>query len=278
VIIDVSQFKRGKSPFVEDKRDLMLANYIGDAGQIMDSAAIPAAFDCYQWTRIADGAPLAYDTDVLYNNKAGCCVLSGIAHQARFVGALVGDQTLLSISADDVEKQYTALTGYDPTTGANDTGLVVRDTLNLCKNGGLFGGKLKSLAFAFVDWSDPVQLTLGIWLGGGLIMGNALPKYGLNVQDEHDRLVWTKPKSGWPDGQGPGTDGGHCTFKHAHGGDLDQDNTWGIPVITDTGWRLDCVDEAWINLLPQWGTVSGRAPNGFALQDLLSDARARGMA
>jgi hypothetical protein len=260
----------GKHPFVADRRDLLLKDYI-DKGRIVDSPAIPGALDWYRAFR-PDGSRVEYDRDPLYNLEAGCCVLSAPAHQLRLVGQITGN--VIAVDSEAVKRQYIADTGYNPDTGENNTGMQVRDMLKRAKKTGLFGLP-PALGFAKADPFDAVERLIAQWLGCGTIDGYSMPIAGADDTDGSGRLVWTKPAGGWPEGQGPGTRGGHCFL--GHGADAWKlGNTWGYQVAMDDPWTYDCIDESWVLLWPQWILASGRAPNGFALADLLADAAARG--
>lgn len=254
----------GKRPYLPDHRDLLLANYV-DKQRIIDGASVPAALDWSYWPRL-DGSRVPYDTDPLHNDDLGDCVFAALAHKLRRVGELTGNATLAGITAETVKTTYLAA------TGGVDEGFVIRDMLKIAKGTGLFG--VRADAFALVDHTDPVERLVACWIGCGTINGYRLPLASQNQTDPQGRQLWHRPEGGWPKDQGPGTWGGHCEDNHAEGPNLGTDNSWGQRTTRTEEWLQDCCDECWLALFPEWAPT-GRAPNGFAYQQLLSDARAR---
>lgn len=261
---NLAQFKLGKKPFAADSRDLRLASYV-DRSKILDGPAIPAAYDWTKW-RGADGRVPPYDADPLGNDVLGDCTFAGFAHKLRRIGQLTGNLALASISAEQVKGTYLGA------TGGNDWGYGIRDMLKMAQKDGLFGVRID--AFAAVNWRDPDERRVAGWLGCGTINGYALPLASQTQVDGEGRQLWHRPEGGWPAGQGPGTWGLHCEDNHAEGGDLGQDNSWGLRTTRTEEWIQDCCDECWLVLVPEWA-AAGRSLNGFAYQDLLADARAR---
>lgn len=265
-MIDHTQVKLGKTPFTTDGRDLKLANYV-DQAKILDGAKIPAHVDWTRWKRSLppyDVAP--YDADPLYNNVFGDCTFAGLAHKLRRIGVLTGNALLAGITAEMVRDTYLGA------TGGNDWGYGIRDMLKMARKDGLFGVRVE--AFAAVNWRDPVERLIACWLGCGTLNGYALPLASQGQLDPQGRQLWHRPEGGWPEGRGPGTWGLHCEDNHAEGGNLGQDNSWGERTTRTEDWVQDCTDECWLVLVREWAP-GGRAPNGFAYEDLLADAQAR---
>lgn len=261
-MIDHAKLPLGKKPFVPDHRDLALANYI-DAGRILDSVAIPASFNWARWNA-PNGAPIPRDTNPLGNDLYGNCVFVMIAHKLRRIGAIVGDLQLMNITAEDVIKTY-----FDA-TGGNDWGFVIRDALKMLVNTGLFG--VKADAFVAVNFKDPVERRIAGFLGCGTCNGYALPLTAQGQVDDQGRQLWFKPTGGWPEGKGPGSWGGHAIDKC--GERMNKGISWGGDATWNDDFEIECCDESWLVLVPQWGNAM-RCPNGFAYADLLADVRAR---
>jgi hypothetical protein len=256
----------GKLPFVLDHRDLKLAKYI-DAGKLIDLAMAPLGADWSAMPTVTGALPIP-STDPLYNNKAGCCVDTGLANEINMVGQQTGNSSLV-VTADMVRKKYIEQTGFDPWSGANDTGLVIRDVLKDAMKNGIFGAK--PVAFAAVDWANEQEVALANWLGCGTIGGYALPAASQNQVDEQGRPSWYVPAGGWPSGWGPGTWGGHCIWQHGQR----NGNTWGEGVIWTQNWAAECCDELWLVLWSEWKMANGRAPDGFDFEQLKLDVAAR---
>ncbi len=265
-MIDPRHVQLGKRPFTRDRRDLLLKDYI-EAGRILDSAAIPGAIDWFAQPRL-DGTRVPYDRNPLGNLTKGCCVFSGLAHKARRVGQLTGNRTLAGITEADV------LQSYAEHTDGQDVGYVVRDLLKEARRVPIFGCVMVD-AFAMVDWLDPIERLVACVLGCGTLDGYLLPLSAQGQTDDRGRQLWDVPEGGFPAGQGPGSWGGHCIDQHAEGGDISEGDSWGERTAQTERFKLATCDESWLVLIHGWGGLNGRAPNGFAYQDLLADAQAR---
>jgi hypothetical protein len=224
------------------------------------------------WRKVqnAAGEVPSPDTDALGNDSIGDCVYAAPAHFAMLVGQLTGRP--ISISRGQVVDAYAAATGFNPTTGSGDNGAYTRDMLDEWRTVGLYGTQLD--AYCSVDYRNPDEVLLALFFAGGLVGGYELPIASQGQVDEQGNPDWSIPPGGWPSGQGPGTWGGHCIAEHAT--QMGQANSWGLNTHFTGGWRQACCGELWMPLLKGWQLGNGRAPNGFAYDDLLSDARARG--
>lgn len=258
----------GRRPFIVDRRDIWLTNYLDrpKLAEAIDASMAPRLVD-WATLPLPSGARPQPDTDPLFNDQAGCCVFSMAGHKVNLVA-----QHALSpvrVTAEMVRDAYAKRTGYDPVTRTGDNGAYIReDLLKPWKRDGLWGTKL--LAYAQVNWTNPEEVALANWLCGGLMGGYNLPAiYGEQV-DAHGRPQWTRPESGWPPGQGPSSSRGHAIYTHGER----SGNTWGQGVVMDQSWVNDACDELWFGLLDIW-QVGWSAPNGFAWQDLFRDAEAR---
>lgn len=254
----------GKLPHVLDRRDLKLAKYL-DKGVLIDVAMAPLGAD---WTaiRLPNGELPKPDRDPLYNDRAGCCVDSMIAHWINAVAAHVGIP--LVITAEMVRDLYISQTGYDPATGENDTGLYVREVLKALAKG--FWG-VKLLAYALVNPADEEEVALANWLSVGTLGGYRLPVSIWTQTDETGLYSWKVPEGGFPPGQGPGSAGGHAIYQHGQR----NGNTWGDSTIWTQNWGVACCDELWMGALDISQIANGRIPAGFAWEDFLADVRAR---
>ena len=260
----------GKKPARVDHRDLLLRNYV-DKSKILGEH-VPAAFD---WSEMygPTGAPPPADTDVLGNNRYGDCVFAGPGHQRIMIAGLTGNQPPIAVTAESTLQEYALGTCFNPLTGENDDGACVLDMLVRYRNVGMWGERI--LAFARVDHTDPEELMIGAWLGCGLIGGYDLPMASQSQTDAQGRQLWDVPPGGFPDGQGPGTWGGHCIFDYAPSPGLRKSNSWGMRTVWTPAWERACCAERYVVINPAWILRTGKAPNGFALQDLLNDAAAR---
>jgi hypothetical protein len=267
--VDFSRRPLGKLPFAPKAKDLKLSSYVADKGRLIESAQVPAASN---WSAMPawTGAPQTPDADPLGNDRAGDCVFAGPGHMVRMIGQLTGKA--LSPTSADVLEAYSRYTGYDPATGENDNGFRVREMLGIWQREGLFG--TKAVAYALVG-NDPDEKAIASWLGCGLIGGYSLPLSAQTQVDATGRQLWYVPVGGFPSGQGPGSWGGHCIWSDAPSPSLDGGNSWGEQTYWTQEWDRACCDERWVVLVDAWVDAIGRAPNGFAIEDLLADVRAR---
>ena len=253
----------GCLPKPHDSRDLLLKSYI-DKAQLIDAAQVPGALDWGAVPTPTGPLPEA-DEDPLYNDKAGCCVLAAPGHHVKLVGQLTGAPMI--VTAGMVRDAYAAATGYDPATGANDNGWIIRDMLKQWRSKGLYGTTLAG--FCAVDWTDADEVAIAAWLCGGLIGGYALP-----VRIREQDPDWSVPEALTKDDE-PGSLGGHCIYQHGASPGLDEANSWGEHTTWTPAWRRKYCSELWAPVLGSWVMKSGRAPNGFAFSDLLADVQAR---
>jgi len=255
----------GKLPHVPKATDLRLAKYL-DVATLIDVALAPLNLDWSAFPTPNGDLPTP-DTDPLGNDRAGNCAWAGPGHMVNLIGKQVGRSDLV-VTADMAIAAYSKYTGYDPVTGANDNGTVLRNVLAAWQKDGLYG--TKCLAYALVDQTNRDEIALAAWLGLGLIGGYNLPLASQNQNDSQGRPEWFVPPGGFPPGQGPGSWGGHCVYTHG-----DTGNTWGESVVMSQEWVKACCDELWIAVVDATNLANGRVPAGFAWNDFLADVQAR---
>jgi hypothetical protein len=252
----------GKLPHVPDHRDLLFKNYI-DKPKLIEAVQAPALID---WAAIptVTGANPMPDTDPLGNDSAGDCVLAAPGHAVNMIGQQTGDSSLV-VTRGMALAAYTKYTGYVAGESSTDNGWYVREMLKAWQRDGLYG--TKALAFALVNWRDPEEVALAVWLSTGAVIGGYnLPKEVWNQTDDQGCFEWRVP----PEGSGPSI-GGHCMCQHG----VRNWNTWGVSAIADQPWVEANCDELYFALIDKSCLATGRAPNGFAFDQLLVDVRAR---
>jgi hypothetical protein len=258
----------GRIPDTHRSTDLALKNYL-DLPTLLGSQDVPAAPNWHAMARALN--PTWSDTDALGNDRAGCCVYSAPGHLLNLVDALTASGRP-PVTESDVIAAYAQHTGYDPVTGANDGGEYIRAMIDIWAGAGLYSSKLA--AFCAVDRTNAAEMAIAAWLGPGLIGGYDLPIVAQSQTDSEGRQLWAVPAGGWPAGQGPGTWGGHCI--HQHGvSEIDRGNSWGEGTHWSRDWHLACCSELWLCIPDRWQFATGRAPNGFAFDDLIADTKAR---
>lgn len=196
----------------------------------------------------------------LGNDYAGDCGPAGYAHQVQ-AWVLARDGAVPYIQVPDVLAVYSALSGYNPATGANDTGVVVLDMLNYLRKQGLAGHVLG--AFASVPYADIQMVATAIALFGGLGLGLALP---LTARDQ---FIAGQP---WSIQAGPGSTPGSWGLHYVTVLEYSPLGlrciSWGYPVELTWQFLATYADEAYALLSPDWVDGSGTAPSGLNQQAL----------
>ena len=170
---------------------------------------------------------------MLGNNTAGDCVVAGAAHLIEAVESQLPFVHQVEFTTEQAIRQYSAITGYDPATGANDTGCNENAVLELWRTSGLFNGH-RIAAHAPVPINDILAVHRAIALYGGACIGIACPQSA--QQQFQDGKPWTVV---------PGSPivGGHCIVPVAYDPEGIDCVTWGgIARVTWPFW-VTYVDE-----------------------------------
>jgi hypothetical protein len=170
-MLDVKTLKLGKDPAKHDPKNLKLSDYL--------PGILPPRSLLYNVDRDGLGLPTALELFMAGNDKKGCCVVSGEAHQtARFEYA---EQKKL-IWKDDKAMTASVLPRYYKLGGATicnphpDNGLYVANSNEAWRKGWRVSGKKLGIhAYAEINTKRLDQLEAAIYylLGAGL--GVALP-------------------------------------------------------------------------------------------------------
>jgi hypothetical protein len=173
------------------------------------------------------------------------------------------------LSDDAVLKAYSAISGYDPQTGANDNGAVEIDVLNYYRKVGIAGRKLG--AYVAVNPVSLKEIEEAIYLFGGVYVGVALP---LGSQSQK---VWTLPnriQQRRPEWQ-PGSWGGHAIpiVNYDRSKKAFDCITWGERKRMSYDWFVAYCQEAYALLAPEWFNGTKKAPNGYDLITLAADLK-----
>lgn len=229
--------KLGRLPYVPDARDYSLVRV----------AALPEAPASTSYMQKARPP-----WDMYGNDRAGCCAFAALCHGIQLQSANgrgeVQPPTGAAIEA------YAGCTGYDPRTGRNDNGTVMRQALQWFRKQGV-GGQ-------FVPYFVGVPLSMktlrqAMALFGGLYVGVDLPLSAQNAK------VWDVPSSQtWGPEWKRGSWGGHAVWF----GDYDN---WGVKLITwgaekqaSWAWVRQYLSEAWAVYSPLLFDGNGKSPMG----------------
>jgi hypothetical protein len=244
-----SVFRLGKLPVKRDPRTLQLANYLRPE-------ALPPAPPSIQW---GDKVP---KWALFANDRVGDCTCAAAGH-------LIMDWTandspkMVTPSDKEILATYSAITGYDPKTGANDTGAYALDVLNHWRKKGV--AKRKILAYAALEPGNQGHVKDALYLFGGCYLGLSLP---ITAQGQK---VWSVPPGG-AQGEGmPGSWGGHAVSIVGYDPRGLSVVTWGAVKHMTWGFMDAYCDEAYAVLSGDWTGADRRAPNGVDLKALRED-------
>lgn len=195
------------------------------------------------------------DWGMLGNDKAGDCVVAGALHMIINWSAHTGNSKVFT--DEDALQIYSSLTGYDPETGANDTGLVMTDFLNYWQTEGLFGVKI--LGWFSFDHTNKLHFDITDQAFGGTYLGSQFP------QSAMDQFNAGQPFSLVP---GSPIDGGHCTPWFNHGSEGRKCVTWSKLQAALNPWLDHYVDESYGVISPDWFDTAGKTPCGIDVDAL----------
>jgi hypothetical protein len=215
---------------------------------------------------------------MMVNDRIGDCTCAAAGHMIQSWSAnAAGAEGEIVPTDDQVVAAYSAISGYDPQTGANDNGAAELDVLNFWRQTGIAGNQLT--AFAAVDWTNVDQVRQAIHLFGGLYLGLNMPR---SAEDQTD--------SGEPWEVGPRLFnpivGGHAVPAVAYSPQYLTVITWGQKQLMSWDFlgryceeAYALVDPAWVSnrTLPWWGWLFGQpevSPGGFNLDQLIADLTA----
>jgi hypothetical protein len=199
---------------------------------------------------------------MMLNDVIGDCAIVGPAHMVKAWRACETGCTH-TIPDKYILKAYSAISGYDPATGDNDTGCSILDVCNYWRKRGIGGHKIG--AHGLIDPHNHEHVKQGIYLLGGLDTGINMP------------VAWQRSKI-WGTGKGrsyaAGGWGGHCVNLVGYDSNYVQAVTWGgLQLIT---W--DAVDHYMVEIRgcisKDWVYQDGIAPSGFNISQLLKDLEA----
>lgn len=251
--IDTHKLKLGKQAARHDPRTLLLASYITTA-----LPAPPASFDLT--TKV--GA----NWGMMDNDQIGDCTCAAAGHLIMEWTANAGKK-MVTPTDKQIVAAYSAITGYNPTTGANDNGAQEIDVLNYWRQTGIASHKIG--AYVALEPSNHNYVMDSVYIFGGCYIGLALPKSAEAQTQNHQ--PWSVPPGG-PTGDGkPGSWGGHAVPVMAYDARGVTVVTWGaLQTMTWSFWEAYC-DEAYAILSNDYLTGKKSTPQGFNLQQLQAD-------
>lgn len=203
--------------------------------------------------------------DTVFPGFKGCgdCAWAGPAHETMESCKNAG-RPVPQFSGKTVVDQYAEYSGFDPTSGTNDTGSNVRDVLTWRQTKGLFddaGTAHKIGTYVALEPGDLNQLWEALWLFEAVGIGIQFPNSAM------DQLQAGQPWSVVP---GTTIEGGHyIPLVGQPTAGIWTCVTWGQRQVMTAQFLSAYCDEAWAWIDPERYTqVTGETQQGFRDADL----------
>ncbi len=250
--VDPRKLKLGKSVARHDPRTLLLASYLTPA-----LPAPPASFDLTSKVTA---------WGMMDNDQIGDCTCAAAGHlimewTANAKGKMVTPTDKQIVAA------YSAITGYNPTTGANDNGANEVDVLNYWRQTGIASHKIG--AYMALEPTNHNHIMDSVYIFGGCYIGVQLPISAQAQTQNHQ--PWSVPPGGTTGDGKPGSWGGHAIPVMAYDTRGVTVVTWGaLQIMTWSFWAAYC-DEAYAILSSDYLSGKKTTPQGFNLTQLQAD-------
>lgn len=195
------------------------------------------------------------------NDTIGDCTCAGAANLLILATCHTG--TVVIPTLQDVIGLYSVVSGYDPTTGANDNGAAMTDVLEQLRTNGLSGHKI--LAWAKIDHTNLVHRQLGVDLFGGTYVGVQLPQ---SAQTQFSAgQSWEVDDSQ--------IEGGHAIIHPGYGSEGGDYVTWAKwDQKASSAWESAYIDEEYIVVTEDWlNQATQKTPGGIDLATLEADLK-----
>lgn len=247
------KFKLGKHAPKSHPRTLSLANYL-------PTNLAPAPEKVF-WEYKIDPATIG----MFGNDTVGDCTCAMVAHWLMLITAHTGKTVTPELQ--EVLDFYSAVSGYDQKTGANDNGAAITDVLEHWRTVGLSGHKIR--AWAAIDYTNDEHVKQGIYVFGANGTGVQLPE---SAQDQFQAA------QNWEVVDGSPIEGGHAILETGKGSDGSNYQSWGKgDQKASNAWSAATVDEKYVVITDDWiDEASGLTPSGFKMDELLADIKALG--
>ena len=205
------------------------------------------------------------------NDRIGDCTLAAMGHSLTAMGVSAGNGQAL-FDDPEIIKAYSAVSGYDPATGANDNGAQMQDVLAYMRSTGMTdtSGKVHQvIAYAALrSPADPTLLSRCLATFGTVYTGINCPQ---SAEDQFQKGPWIYD---------PGSPilGGHAISLHRrkpYGSQVGvfDFSTWGALQWATIPFIAHLVEEAWIFITADWLEANGASVDGISLSQLESDMR-----
>lgn len=190
------------------------------------------------------------------NDQYGDCVWAMMANMVILATCHTGQVVIPTL--EEVLGAYSAVTGFDPATGANDNGTSVTDALEYMRTTGLGGHKI--LAWAAIDPRYLMHRQLGCDFFGATLVGVNLPA---SAQKQFGNSAWEVVPQDF-------IEGGHAILRPGYGRLGDDYVTWAKwDQKASAAWSQAYVEEEYVVITQDWlDTVTHKTPGGLDLDAL----------
>ncbi|HEY3974309.1 MAG TPA: hypothetical protein VGM18_14990 [Candidatus Sulfotelmatobacter sp.] len=251
--IDTRKLKLGKGVARHDPRTLLLASYVTPA-----LPTPPASADLT--------AKVGSSWGMMDNDQLGDCTCAAAGHLIMEWTANAGKK-MVTPTDKQIVAAYSAITGYNPVTGANDNGAQEVDVLNYWRQSGIAGHKIG--AYVALEPANHIHIMDSVYIFEGCYIGVQLPISAQAQTQNHQ--PWSVPPGGTTGDGKPGSWGGHAVPVMAYDARGVTVVTWGaLQIMTWGFWEAYC-DEAYAILSNDYLTGKKTTPEGFSMQQLKED-------
>lgn len=250
--VDPKKLKLGKQAARHDPRTLLMASYI--------SAGLPTP------PASADLTAKVKSWGMMENDQIGDCTCAAAGHLIMEWTANAGKK-MVTPTDKQIVAAYSAITGYNPQTGANDNGAVEIDVMNYWRQSGIAGHKIG--AYVALEPSNHNHIMDSVYIFEGCYIGLQLPISAQAQVQNHQ--PWSVPPGG-PTGDGkPGSWGGHAVPVVAYDARGVTVVTWGaLQTMTWSFWETYC-EEAYAIISNDYLTKKKVTDDGFSMEQLQAD-------
>lgn len=241
------KYKLGKKPATRDDRDIRFAAVAAGA-----TLPVPPS-------RFGHGT-LYGDWQMLGNDQVGDCVFAGAAHETMLTNRLAGR----TISFDDthVLRDYSAVTGYDPSDPSTDQGTDVRQALSYRRRIGVadeHATRHKIGAYVSIHPNDFDELMQACYVFSAVGIGFRFPDSAMEQFDHGEP---------WDVVDSATIEGGHYVPVVGRASrNVGTCVTWGRRQTFTRAFYQELNDEAWAIVYPE-ELRAGRTERGMNLAQL----------
>ena len=176
--IDPKKLKLGKGGARHDPRTLLLASYV--------TTTLPAPPATADLT-----AKVGASWGMMDNDQIGDCTCAAAGHLIMEWTANAGKK-MVTPTDKQIVAAYSAITGYNPTTGANDNGAQEIDVLNYWRQTGIASHKIG--AYVALEPANHIHIMDSVYIFEGCYIGVQLPISAQAQVQNHQ--PWSVPPGG----------------------------------------------------------------------------------